>query len=232
MVSDADTWQRPPLLAWVKDPVAYREWLVRAAEWTRDHPEVAISWDLAITEDEDRSRTIEVRRARRAALAWAGVPDRVVEALDGALRPTTATDAVKSFRAARKTFLLLAGKPGAGKTVAACEALSGGGLFVRAVQLARLSAFDAEDKRRWYEICHCRLLVLDDLGAEQLHDGWRPQLDELIDIRYGDRRPIIITTNLDGQSFKQRYGERIADRIRHDGDVISCGDQSLRRREE
>ena len=40
------------------------------------------------------------------------------------------------------------------------------------------------------------------------------RFDSLVDARYAGQRRTIVTTNLDSESFKGRYGERVADRIR------------------
>jgi DNA replication protein DnaC len=59
-------------------------------------------------------------------------------------------------------------------------------------------------------------MVIDDLGVEYLdkNGNFLQRLDELIDERYSNYRQTIITTNLNVKAFKERYGERVADRIR------------------
>lgn len=147
-------------------------------------------------------------------------------------------------------FLLLLGGVGSGKSVAgawvtfmACNGmymrnpnvdsrlLRGEGMFIRAAEVSRstMSDYESADRELFEELCDAKLLVLDDLGAERSWDGWLSRLDELLDRRYGDRRRTVITSNLDAAAFKLRYGARIADRIRHDGTVVSAGRDSLRR---
>lgn len=58
------------------------------------------------------------------------------------------------------------------------------------------------------------LLVLDDLGAEKTTDWTRERLFEIIDYRYNEELPIIITTNLKPDDMLSDLGERICDRIR------------------
>lgn len=65
--------------------------------------------------------------------------------------------------------------------------------------------------RRYQE---ARLLVLDDLGAEKPSDWARERLFEIIDRRYNDCTPVVITTNADVQELYQKLGARICDRIR------------------
>lgn len=75
-------------------------------------------------------------------------------------------------------------------------------------------------------------LAIDDLGREysDQHGRWLAELDLLIDDRHEMRRPTVITGNLSPQEFIERYGERIADRIRQMGLVVHCAGESLRLR--
>lgn len=206
------------------------------------NPEVAAAWREALIEDQERRQTIMEKRLaferRCDGLRMAGVPERLFELATDAwgIFETTATKAVADLSLGRPV-LLLCGSPGCGKTLASVRGLGDAlehsavtsGLFVKAFELSRLSMFAVEDKIRMAAISRTRFLVLDDLGAEMLHDGLRPMLDELIDARYQSGSRTILTTNLDPQAFKARYGERIADRIREVGRVVVCGDKSLRK---
>jgi DNA replication protein DnaC len=226
--------------------------------WEVANPELAAAWNEAQAEDEQREREAEQRRILEqaekhlpAALVAVGVPLRCGELVRKA-SPTASLEAAKAHRSSEETFLLLLGGAGAGKSVAASWSLSDvlwpqvatnphvdghvlrrKALFVRAAELSRVTASDYdEDAKGFLEKCMgVPWLVVDDLGAERAWDGWLSRIDELVDARYGDRRKTIITSNLDAASFKQRYGERIADRIRHDGRIVSAGKDSLRRKE-
>lgn len=226
---DTSDWTPPAWAVRLHNPEARAEWAARVKAWHDANPDLAAAWEEALFEDEARTYERAEARAKLERLRQAGVPTRAVEAWAKGLDATRAVEAVRTFQQSEKCFLLLLGSPGCGKTVAAAAALTKGGVFVRAVELARLSSFDAADRATFARCCDARVLVLDDLGAELLHDGWRPALDELVDVRYGERLPTLLTTNLDAASFKARYGERIADRIRHDGFVETCGDKSRRR---
>jgi DNA replication protein DnaC len=72
--------------------------------------------------------------------------------------------------------------------------------------------------------------VLDDLGSEyaDAKGNFLVNLDELIDTFYGDKRPLLITTNCTDSEFKQRYGARIVDRIRECGSFYGIRTASLR----
>lgn len=97
---------------------------------------------------------------------------------------------------------------------------SSGILFTGSVSLmeqlrAAMNAHDGENAQaitsRYQK---AGLLVLDDLGAEKPSEWVRERLFEIIDQRYNDCTPIIITTNADIQELRQRLGDRICDRIR------------------
>lgn len=219
--------------------------------WEAENPELAAAWNDAQLEDErvteERKRSREREERRKYLLETApdrlvrmGAPRRAVDAWASGPRDTAATSSVRRMLAERKSFCLLTGGAGAGKTVAAVCGMAERvledrredlpALFVRAVEGARMGLYDAEDKRLTSQMQSAGLLVIDDLGAEFVSEGsiWRSILDEVIDVRYGDRTPTVLTTNLDGAAFKARYGERISDRIRHAGVVEACGAISLR----
>ncbi|WPX08187.1 ATP-binding protein [Anaerocellum danielii] len=57
------------------------------------------------------------------------------------------------------------------------------------------------------------LVILDDLGAES-STGWAVEkLYMLVDMRYRDEKPLIVTTNYDLEQLKERLGIRIFDRL-------------------
>jgi DNA replication protein DnaC len=59
----------------------------------------------------------------------------------------------------------------------------------------------------------CRLLVLDDIGAESPTDWVRDVLYQIIDTRYCHKLPTILTSNLPIAKLESRLSDRIADRI-------------------
>lgn len=176
----------------------------------------------------EREEQAERMKERAKALHEVGWPMR---ALDAALVADVAkpgVEIVKAWDASTKSVLVLSGQPGCGKTVAAAwwalqRAIPAA--FVRAATFAATSRYD-EERRKVLETS----LVLDDLGAEynDAKGSFLVDLDELVDSHYGNRRPLIITTNLDPQAFKARYGERVVDRLRECGTWKSVGSVSLR----
>jgi len=69
------------------------------------------------------------------------------------------------------------------------------------------------------------LLILDDLGAQQETEWATSKLDQIIDYRYINKKPLIATTNL----ALERLPARIADRLR-EGVLIHLKGESFRKR--
>lgn len=198
--------------------------------WVAANPVLARAWDEAVEEGEARKRAAQARASMEWQLQRAGTPARLMTILMGdGLRETPAVRAVRDWMDGERTFLVLTGGTGAGKTLAACQALGRGGLFERAVAAGRLGLYGDDDVARMRSLRRAKVLVLDDLGAEFAGDVWRAQFDELVDERYGQQRRTVITTNLSPEALRERYGARVVDRLRHDGLVVACGSESLRK---
>lgn len=100
------------------------------------------------------------------------------------------------------------------------------------------------------EILRYPALVLDDVGAEyaDANGSYRVDFDELVDRYYADDRTLVITTNLlysspaaraalksrgekvddEAPTFAERYGDRVADRIRECGRWVGSAAASMR----
>lgn len=233
-----------PLIQNLKRLSAARE------EWEAENPDLAAAWNEAMAEAEARKRTrqegLEVIRRDvliRQALTQSGMPIRALDALKG----TRDTEAMRATSAVPSGVLLLSGPAGTGKTVAAVamahrhmtKAMADNpertkeypqrtALFVRAVTAARMSAYGAETHDAVGQITSARLLILDDLGAEFASPVWDMLLFEILDVRHGDMRPTIITTNLGRDALRERYGQRFAERIREGGSVHYLNGDSMR----
>lgn len=72
------------------------------------------------------------------------------------------------------------------------------------------------------------LLILDDMGAEYRADWVLNKVDAIITARYNQLLPTIITTNLTPEQIKEKYLERIYDRLRSTNVLIATGGESLR----
>lgn len=188
-------------------------------------------------------RAVDPAAARRR---WLG--DRAVVLLEGRFT-ARAVEAVQADQLAdvpalthsraflapqtTKRILVLLGGRGAGKTTAATwlAAEVGGSRpgFVRAGELERAGRYD-RDFNAW--VASRTLLVIDDMGVEwsDARGAFRSILDELVDVAYGARRRLVLSTNLDAGTLADRLGERIWSRFCDaDGaELADCGNVDLR----
>lgn len=215
---------------------ARKDWAERNPQLEREHHEVVARLNAVIEADEQRRQEANEITRICDGMEAAGIGGRNLAALEAGLDATDAVKAVEEFIAGRRTFLLLTGSPGTGKSVAACVAVRRaiehrrGAMFARAVEVSRLSLFDGDGKATVARMRRVSLLVIDDLGVEGLNDGWRATFEDVLDARYQERLDTVMTSNLDVAGFKLRYGARVTDRIRHDGAIVSCGSESMRKR--
>ncbi|MBX5476781.1 MAG: ATP-binding protein [Clostridia bacterium] len=133
--------------------------------------------------------------------------------------------------------LVLAGPTGVGKSWAAVAAVRE---FVRAYASFRwcyapdmLPEIDSEMHRehvplRQTSAATTQVLVIDDLGAEAETKSERERIDRLIYHRHGNRLTTIITTNLSVPDLRERYGDRVADRLYEWGVIHEFGGASQR----
>ena len=165
-------------------------------------------------------------------LEKAGFPLRALRSAESADEKRSAVARVASWKCEDKSILVLSGPAGCGKTVAAAWwaiRQSKTPAFVRASTFAASSRYDRETRDAWFD---APALVLDDLGTEFLDakGSFLVDLDELLDVFYGDAKPLLITTNADAGAFKARYGERVSDRVRECGVWFAMRDASMRGR--
>lgn len=218
---------------------------LRRIEARMSTPEAKAEFE-AIEKERQERREAALASAQRRALEALGLPAKDVSLIrSAALQDTQATLALKD----PETLTVLSGGPGCGKTTAAAtwlwtqladranwqgtsyDATFYGGkmLFITAAKLSRWGRYDDE---KMDKLLTCQRLVIDDLGAEYLDEkgAYLSLLDEVINERYANKRLTVLTTNLDAEKFKARYGERIADRVRESGKFVSVGAASMRRK--
>lgn len=73
----------------------------------------------------------------------------------------------------------------------------------------------------------CRLLILDDLGAEKSTDWTWATLDEIIDWRYINQLDTIVTTNVTSSKLSPRIASRLLDT--HISKIITLKNEDYRR---
>jgi len=218
----------PSFIARMSRPLTDDEKLARA-EWERKRTEL---------EARQEERRLE------GMLASLGVKATTAKAVSsGRLDRTAALQGVEDQERFGRTFLLLSGGVGTGKTVAAASAAIAAtksgqrARFVKAGELSTQSSFGDAAEARMAELRRADVLVIDDLGLERLHDMWKQAFEDLIDHRWEEDLRTIITTNLPPtadagrQSIRGVYGERVASRIRQKGLIVLCGTDDLRRTE-
>ena len=96
--------------------------------------------------------------------------------------------------------------------------------------MARLSSFD-EGRADLERMKRLDLLALDDVGTENFTAHAGGLLFDLLDARHANRKRTIVCSNLDSKALVARLGERLADRIQSDGQVVKLTGASMRRRE-
>lgn len=185
-----------------------------------------------------RRRQAEERHAVRAREAWIDrhrrfAPLAAVEAVyDRALRDRPATKHVRAFMNSQRPALVLMGGTGVGKTVAALAAVreQPQGVFVKAAELARaVDPWWRERAEGWRQVdIEAPLFVVDDLGAETDEPRFHQALFAVVDTRDAADRKTIIASNLKPAQIRERYGDRIADRLNAMARAVRIGGESLR----
>jgi DNA replication protein DnaC len=191
----------------------------------------------------------------RAERKWVtcGVPEQEVKlVMRGQLIDTPAMGFVKEWVAAAQrddgpTMLVLAGPKGVGKTVAAVYAMmttqppppaassawpaERNPRFRHVSDVAELGLWGEEANRKARgELKQCKVLVIDDVGAEYMSEAFLAAWDSLVNARYGSIGHTIFTTNLTHEKFALRYGDRVYDRIRGRGEWYDIDGESMRGR--
>lgn len=185
-------------------------------------------------EKEDRDRLF-----RRQLVEW-GVPVKDVDGVfDGDLQDTAPLLAVKEHH---QGIMILSGSYGCGKTTAAAWWLAQPGephaylrtqdpVFIPTYKLERFSRYDGEQMEK---LERARRLVIDDLGREfsDSKGNFVTFVGALVDSRYADQLPMLITTNMKLDEFRELYGERTVERLREVGRWREIDAPSLRRRKD
>lgn len=121
----------------------------------------------------------------------------------------------------RGKSIIVLGATSTGKThylaaVANAAKLLGAGRYF--VSEATVAGQDATDEDKFAEkvfrkACDTDLLVLDDVGATTLGDWGANRVSRLIDLRYGNRMGMIISSNMTPTELRARIGARLWERL-------------------
>jgi DNA replication protein DnaC len=132
--------------------------------------------------------------------------------------------------------LVLLGAVGVGKTHAAAGAVRvrfGLGASLTFLPVGEL--LDSLDWRRpdsaqtMERLCTVDLLVIDDLGTERSNEWTGERLYLVVNRRWLDKRPTIITSNMDPDQLIEAVGERTYSRLAHDATALRFTGEDRRR---
>jgi DNA replication protein DnaC len=143
---------------------------------------------------------------------------------------------VQEYVAVPDGWLFIQGGFGTGKThlavAAAAELIRRGyavyyGLTSRLLEDLKRSYSATGDHhfdRRWNRLNSTDVLILDDLGVEEMKDWNQGRLMDLLDARYVDELPTIIASNLSPEDYGGRIGSRMGDEYLVTHATIAAGD--------
>jgi len=186
-------------------------------------------------------------------IAWqAAIPVRFRNATIGALAPSVRDPIVRwalawQHESPEAGALILVGPVGTGKTYAAVAAAREYEvpLFVPVVELLDAlrpggvpTQFDrggtvhskGDVRAIHFGVTLNRgLVILDDLGAERPTDWTAERLYALVNRRWMDHQPTIVTTNADPSKLAEAFGARVFSRLADGATVVRCGGEDRRR---
>ncbi len=124
--------------------------------------------------------------------------------------------------------LILAGKPGTGKTHLACaiggEYMNHGTVLfitvsamIRRIRASYQRNSDKTEQDVIDELRDVDLLIVDEIGIQKGSESEEHLLFEVINDRYSYFKPIILISNLNAEEIKKYIGERALDRMREGG---------------
>ncbi|MGA6164291.1 DnaA ATPase domain-containing protein [Amycolatopsis magusensis] len=186
----------------------------------------------------ERNARFLARRPRKYRQAMADHPD-VVAWVEGYVAALPPTSFLRITERPHFNSLFLYGTAGTGKTwqalgipaLLAEKNVPADYSYIRAVDyLDRQQNSTFETKEALFEEARdARLLILDDLLAGGDHKRSVSDLYRLLDARFIDERPTIMTCNVSGPDLVKALGERIVDRLREDAKSVKMVGDSRRK---
>jgi DNA replication protein DnaC len=196
--------------------------------------------------ERERAERDEREAAHRAhVVARIGIPRRFADAtMAGYQPPTERAEKVLAAcrryvetwpeRADKGSSLILSGGVGTGKTHLACAIAKGvaikydahAGYMTVAQAIRRIRAtYNPEAKESEQEafdrLSALDLLVLDEVGIQSGSNHEHATLFEIINRRYESVLPTIVISNLGAKELSAAIGERLVDRLRENGAVLT-----------
>ena len=183
----------------------------------------------------ERQEDALVERLKRA-----GVPLNLQKATIQNWKPESASDEahlvqVRSFIQAKRGFLLMLGDLGTGKShlAAAITRYFSDPMFIKQSELLRRLRHTYRDKAARDPVDDAQdsgLLVLDEVGLSAGGRDELPMLHDILDHRYNERKPTVLTGNITLEQMQVVVGQRMADRLRESAfAVLMFGGDSRRR---
>jgi len=153
----------------------------------------------------------------------AGAPSKLIEATLESWKPRLASDlevaaAIGKFVLSFRGLMVLTGPVGTGKShlaVALMKKFGCGRFISQNTILMKLRATYRNDRAEdIVESCKAaKFLALDELGDSTGSKDEFPALYEIVNHRYNEDLPTVITSNIDPDAFPEIFGDRLADRL-------------------
>lgn len=239
---------RPPVVDWIRQgakgdfSAATRLWQSNVDEWEKSNPEAAITWlELserykAADEAHEKNKFSKDEWAFQT-LIRAGCPSHYVNLIRGTLGDKTALNAIRRWAADGQHWsIVLCGGPGSGKSTGAAWALHqfAGRMYtpkwVSCPEVAELKFWTPSSELLKKRCRDAGVLVLDDIGAgarEENAKPWLAWLDNILDVRWANKRKTILTSNRTADQLSAWLGYRMADRL-NEGKIVTVADKSMR----
>lgn len=182
-----------------------------------------------------RDESVRREQERLQRLADAGIPARYLglgfadfetPTANHLHTQTVARDYVEAFAEHRSSGrgLVLAGSLGTGKTMTACLVLQAlheqyivryetAATLVRAIRGTWAREAECSEREIFSKLRRFDLLVVDEMGTQAPTESAQQLLAEVLDMRYLDKRPVLIVTNETQAGLRQYLGERPFDRL-------------------
>jgi DNA replication protein DnaC len=190
---------------------------------------------MADDHDETRARFAEHQRAWRLMqeARWAlAVPARFMTAAVADFS-TVGSRLWEWASAERRSNLVIVGPAGTGKTRAAVAAarvrFDAGDRIGFWPATGLLDAMRPDGTVDFDRVLDADLLVLDDLGAQKSSEWVQERLDRIMDGRWSEERPVVVTSNLTPEQLARWVGERVWSRLQDGAVTVRMSGQDRRR---